>query len=386
MNLERRVAAWREAELISAEQAHAILAFEENRRGSAGTWIIVSLGALGGLAIATGLVSLIAANWDAIPPGVKLAANFALLAGALAGAWAALRSGRTLLADLLLFAHGGFVLAMIGLVSQVYHLSGDPWRALALAAVLTVPAAIVSERSLLGDVPLAYAVASLCVFLVDSVHAHAIAPGFGGGLVCAAAGGALLLGADGVRQLHPGAMRALRRWGATLLFGVTVAAGIAWTVQWANGTPKFARIVCAVVAAAWIARLAWRREGALALGAVALAALILGAPFVSDRSTAASSWALHAARPDARFLGFALFCTAGGAFAVASAQSGSRKLTNVFTTAVALRVVLLFVEVVESLALTGAGLLVTGIAFCGAALGFWKLRGALPVREVPDGG
>src|SRR5919106_3001649 len=47
---------------------------------------------------------------------------------------------------------------MIGLVAQIYHLSGPPWRTFALCAVLALPGAFLSRRSLLTDAVLAYAV------------------------------------------------------------------------------------------------------------------------------------------------------------------------------------------------------------------------------------
>src|ERR1700716_137168 len=132
MKLQKKLAAWSEAKLISPEQARAIAEYE-SRRGGAGTWIVFALGAVGGLAVVAGLISLIAANWDEISPALKLAATFALLAGSLAAAHRLSRGGRTLASDLFLIAHAGLVLAMIGLVAQVYNLSGAPWRALALA-------------------------------------------------------------------------------------------------------------------------------------------------------------------------------------------------------------------------------------------------------------
>jgi uncharacterized membrane protein len=375
MNLDARLAAWREAALVTEEQARAIREFEEKRRGNSRTWVVGALGALGGLAIAAGLVSLVASNWERIAPGVKLAAAFALLAGCLAAAYACSRDGRTLASDLFLFAHGGISLALIGLVSQVYHLSGAPWRALALATAIAIPAAAISDRALSSDLAVAFALAT--VWLVVEKSAYAILRGFGAALVWAAAGAVLLFLAEAVRRVHPAATRALRRWGGAVLFAVSIAAAFAWSIDWGRGTLLAVGALCAVLAAAWIARLAWKRQGPLVVAALALTFLILGPSALSH---------VRSSEAGLRFIGFALFCTAGVAFAMGAAQAGSRRLTNLFTLAVAGRVLLLFVEVLKSLALTGVGLLLTGVVFCAIAWGWWKLHDALPVQEVARDG
>jgi uncharacterized membrane protein len=388
MKLDGRLAAWREADLISAEQAHAIRAFEEDRRGSATSWVVVALGALGALAVVSGLISLVAANWSNIPAGVKLGAGLALLAGSLAGAAAADRAARSALADLLLFAHGGLVLAMIGLVAQTYHLSGAPWRALALAAALTIPAAVVSQRSLLSDLPAAFAL--LFVWLLvehDRRVQQFTGYGLGQALLFAAAASVLLFVGEAVQSLHPAATRALRRWGAAVLAGVSLAAALSWTVHWSGQTPSGSLAVCAACGGVWVAWFVRKKNAPLVVAALALSALVLGAAFVTGRSVSVTLLpAVRAGTTTARLLGFALFCTAGGAFAVAAARSGSRWRTNLFAAVVAVRVFALFVEVVRSLAFTGVGLLVTGAAFCAVAFGFWMLRDALPVREVAGDG
>jgi Predicted membrane protein (DUF2157) len=378
MKLEKKVAAWTEANLLSGEQARAILAFERRRSGAA-NWIVLALGAVGALAVVAGLISLIAANWDAIPAAVKLAATFAMLVGSLAAAHRLSEEERTLASDLLLAVHAGLVLAMIGLVGQVYHLSGAPWRALALATAMALPGAVISDRSILTDVAIAYALVALGLFVGESRALRPYVEGFGWALLAASSGAALALLADGLQQRHPAPTRALRRWGAALLFGVAIAAATVWSAGWSDGTRRPSIVLCAIFAVAWLVRLAWARKGALALAAVALTALVIGAARIGGQF-AGGGW--H--RPDGgtRFLGFALFCIAGAAFAVAAARAGSRRLTNLFTLAIAARIVVLFLEVISTLAMTGFGLLLTGAAFCGVAWAWWRLHTVLPVNEA----
>lgn len=376
MKLDKKIAAWREAGLVTAEQAHAIVDFEQRRSGSR-HFVVLALGGVGVLALATGLISVIASNWDSIPAAVKLAGAFALLAGSLAAAHRLSREGQTLGSDLFLAAHAGILLAMIGVVGQVYHLSGAPWRALALAAVLALPAAAISERSLLTDIAIAYALAALGLFLGESRAAQPYLAGFGWPLLGASVGGALSFFAELLGRPHPAAARALRRWGTGLLFVAAVTAATAWSYAWASSTRFPLAVLSGLVAAGWLARFALARKFPLALATLALTALVLGAAFVGGRT---STWSQMA--PGLRFLGFALFCLAGGAFAVAAAQAGSRRLTNLFTLAVAGRIVVLFLEMLSTLALTGFGLLLTGAVFCGVAWAWWRLHTVLPVKEA----
>jgi len=376
MKLERKLDSWREANLVTPEQAQAILAFERERSGTA-NWIVLALGAVGVLAVVTGLISLIAANWDAIPASVKLGATFIMLMGSLAAAHRFSRGEKTLASDLFLAAHAGLVLAMIGLVGQVYHLSGAAWRALALAAAMSLPVAAIGEHSVLADIAIGYTLAALGLFIGESRELRGYLHGFGWGLLAASTGSALLLLSDGLRRLHPAAVRALRRWGAGLLFAVAVVAATVWSSHWPGRTPRPFFVLSSIFAGAWLVRLAWTRQGALALASAALAGLVLGAAYVGGVFPD-ERWL--PADAGTRFLGFALFCLSGAAFAVAAARAGSRRLTNLCTLIIAARILVLFVEMLSTLAMTGFGLLLTGAAFCGVAWAWWRLHTVLPVR------
>jgi uncharacterized membrane protein len=374
MKVGRKLAEWQEANLITTEQARGILAFESERSRSA-NWIVLALGAVGALGVVTGIISLIASNWDEIPPALKLAGALAMLVGSLAAAYH-FSGEKTLASDLFLAAHAGLVLAMIGLVGQVYHLSGAPWRALALAAAIAIPAALIARHSLLTDFAIGYALAALALFLGER-RGRPWLDGLGWVLLGASIGALLLVLAGSLEQVHPPAVRALRRWGAGLLFAGALLSAVAWSIAWSGRTHPPMMIVAVVVTAACLLRLLWLGKGAVALGAAALAALIVGAAWLSGRVP--GGW--HAVDAPARSLGFALFCAAGGGFAVGAARAGSRRLTNLFTLAIAARIVVLFLEVLKTLALTGFGLLLTGAVFCGVAWTWWRLHRALPVSE-----
>jgi uncharacterized membrane protein len=134
MPIKRQLKRWVEAGLLLPAQAERIALFETSRSRPSALYAAVSLAAL---AIAVGVVSMVAANWDAIPGRLKLGVDLLLLAAL--GQAVARRGGRAPgwfreAATLVLY---GLVLASIALVGQVYQLGGKAALALALWSGLT---------------------------------------------------------------------------------------------------------------------------------------------------------------------------------------------------------------------------------------------------------
>lgn len=111
-----------EAGLITTEQQQKIIEHFKLREESNRFLVIISF--LGAVLVAAGIALLIAANWEEIPRGVKIATGIALMLGAHAGGWYLREGVRThpksgealhLLGSLLFLAN-------IALVGQVYHL------------------------------------------------------------------------------------------------------------------------------------------------------------------------------------------------------------------------------------------------------------------------
>lgn len=113
---------WQDAGLVSAEQASAILAFERGRKSGK---LARDLSNVAIIAILLGLASLVASNWDGISDQLKLLGHFIVSAGIAAlmlridGAQHPVKKDATLL---LLF---GSFLTFIALIGQVYQLHGD---------------------------------------------------------------------------------------------------------------------------------------------------------------------------------------------------------------------------------------------------------------------
>ncbi len=131
-----------EAGLISPEQAERIEAFEQGKEGGGvgpgrRPMFVFAVAGLGGLAIAIGLVSIVASNWDGIPGSVKLGIDLVLVAALGWGVWHWERKGPSWARETAIVALFGLVLASIALVGQVYQLGGKAHEALTVWIGLT---------------------------------------------------------------------------------------------------------------------------------------------------------------------------------------------------------------------------------------------------------
>lgn len=136
MRLDHKLAEWQKAGLLSAEDAARILAYEGHETRP---YLLYAVGGLGALTIALGIIAIIASNWETIPGGLKLAIDIGLAVGLAAGIVAVDRRGIDWLRETLIGLYWGYVLASIGLISQVYHLGGATWQALLVWTGLTFP-------------------------------------------------------------------------------------------------------------------------------------------------------------------------------------------------------------------------------------------------------
>ena len=132
----------RELGLISDEQRQAIVERLQLREEGTNKLLII-LSTIGALLVVAGIVLLIAANWEGIPRGAKVAAALALMLGAWWGGWL-LREcpGRhPRIGEALYLIGAGMWLANIVLIGQIYNLSSRPSNAflLWLAGIAVLP-------------------------------------------------------------------------------------------------------------------------------------------------------------------------------------------------------------------------------------------------------
>jgi uncharacterized membrane protein len=111
---------WVNGGLISAETRDGILSsYISTRKLPAVIW------ALGLSMIGLGILSFVAANWNALGRLFKIVLLVGLYGGSVAGACICERRGRKTASELLIFLSGFLLLGGIALMSQVFHISGS---------------------------------------------------------------------------------------------------------------------------------------------------------------------------------------------------------------------------------------------------------------------
>lgn len=164
LRIKKKIDTWTQAGFISEEQAEQILDFEY--KSGKKRWSNISLYAfliLGGVVVSTGVISIIAANWEDIPAAAKLSVDFAMLVGLALGVLWSQTKQKTILFDFqsTLFVLG--CLASIGLISQIFHTGGKIYQALALWLIITGPLCYFGKRMFL---PSLWSAGLLVSFLV----------------------------------------------------------------------------------------------------------------------------------------------------------------------------------------------------------------------------
>lgn len=147
-SIKNKLEQWLEEDLISQDQLDAITEFEAQHTSSRRThWWLYSLLILGAGIIGLGVISLIAANWAAIPDSIKLGANFIVLISVAAGIYKyADQHPHSPWFEVLSAGFLVLCLATIGLISQIFHISGHWYHALLLWGIITFPLVLFSQH------------------------------------------------------------------------------------------------------------------------------------------------------------------------------------------------------------------------------------------------
>lgn len=371
MNVQQKLRQWQQAGLIEAPQVQAILLYEQQRARPYGFY---ALGGLGALAIGIGLLSLVAANWADISASTKLGLDLVL---GLLLALGILRADarRSLFArEVLLVILMGYVGASIGLVSQIYQLGGKVEHALLLWTAVTLPAMLYLVTPLGTMVALLMVlttwfanVAELIRTVLGGYHEIALA-----GTVAYVTTVALLaLGsAQLVRQKRPALARSAMRLGTLGLLQLATVGQLGFYVhnQWrdVNQVTYGCAVIVALAAGVlwWVARrwlsrhadpatasAATKREheaSSLWLG-LAVAVLTLGCigPLVVEHGTLRLLPALW----------FLLLWSLTGYLAMRQRSFG---LFRTATAMIAIRLLIVYFEVIGSLAASGLGMILGG--------------------------
>lgn len=359
---EKQLETWRDAGLISAEQLQLILQFEARQpRKSWGVWGVLGIGVT---AVITGVVSVIAANWDAIGDYTKLVSYFLLQVG-LSALLFRRRNNPGYVRELLITGCALFVLAGIGLIGQVFHLRSDGWQGLLLWLVLVLPLSLLAEGNLLPYLWVGSAWGTSWIWAESFRHLPEASRWWMASAVPVLFAALGLLGSPDSPLVR--FRSACRVWG---FVGLCTAGSLLANITWKEGLNDGDATVG--IAMFWgcslLGLLATQRK--LSISATArlwLSALFLITALGCSAPMLVSTW-----RSDV--VGALFFLAIWSAAAGAAAATAQRRLFDLATVVIALRFVVIYFEVFGSLAATGFGLIVSGGVIIGIALLWHRLR------------
>jgi uncharacterized membrane protein len=139
----KKLSEWKDAGFLDEGVYERILAYEKTAQKP--QWMLYGLVTLGVGSVALGIIATIAANWAHIADGVKLSVNFLGLSVVGGTAYWADIKKKKLLSEGALFLFFLWCIASIGLISQIYHLSGDLYQPLFLWTGLTLGVACLTR-------------------------------------------------------------------------------------------------------------------------------------------------------------------------------------------------------------------------------------------------
>jgi len=378
MNLEKRLARWSDAGLISIEDAGKIRAWEQEHASP--SWILFGLAGLGVTVVLTGVISIIAANWGAISPFTKLAVYFLILF-LLGGAFLRRDKVPGVVRETLLVAFSLFVLAGIGLIGQIYHLTRSPHGALFLWLALIFPATLIASSRFLNHLWCGGFVLTMWIWLLGSPLAN---PTTESNLIITLPWLFLTVGyLLWNRREHFAA--ATRLWGfGLLLLCFAPLANIAWS----EGAAAW-RSLRSDTVSHWLPLAGFL----LTLGAVGLRHTVIGRGLSCAITTTIIFTALLIFGPlyfeltasmSNQILGCALFIGAWSGAAAIAAAMNRRRLFDLAAAVIAIRFIIVYFEVFGSLAATGFGLIVSGSVILGMAYVWHRFRGDV-ARALKEG-
>jgi uncharacterized membrane protein len=348
MALDHQLKRWKDAELVSTEQVERILAFEKQRQRPT---LAIAIAGLAALAIAIGLVSIVAANWDLIPGRMKLAldALTVILVGQAVVYIGKREPGWALEAALVTYY--GLVLASIALIGQVYQLGGNAAHALLAWSVLTVPLMASGSSARVGFLWLVGLEVTYFVGLTELAEGgqgradHALAAVYWAPLAV------LVLGCTGwLRRVSPTYARVFRAAAWTQLVLMASAASFAFYDALARGerTPWLV-VGASILVTLWLclqteATPVGRAQRSLLAVTFASSHLPLFVPH--------GKWPLAAA---------VSFIVVFAMVALVAHRRGRSALLHLATAAIGLRLLVVYFEVFGTLLDTGIGLVLGGL-------------------------
>lgn len=382
---ERKLKAWEGAGLIDAATAARIRAWEAEHARPLGLWAVIGIAAL---CIGLGLISVVAANWDAIPGVVRLALHFALLLGTAALIFlrgSSMAERQPWLHEAALFILGMLGLTFMGHIGQVYQTSSPLWQPLLLWLVLFAPLLLGRGLSWLTA-------AMLMVTLVVTVWDYAIKAESAHSRLGDWPTMIRMATATALPVVTAGIVPWLRERGLRLDFWRRL---VQLAMTYAVGGASLAVIVSAFDS--WLED----SEAGLILGALTIyaAVALVTAGLIYRRSAGPSGKAQAAILTGgaaaillayfcsgSQFMAAAIFIVFWAGIAAASLHAGWRGTFQAAVGVIAFRLIVLSFELAADLLTSGAGLIFSGLLILGIAFGAVRVSKAFAPKKQADSG
>ncbi len=374
--LQRRLKAWVDNHLISEEQKIKIQQFEEKRSSIIRPqWILYGFVILGGSVIGIGIISLIASNWEDIPGSVKLLVDLFVLVGIAVGIMAAETHNKPLLFDTQAVLFVFLCIASIGLISQVYHTGGELYQALIMWSVITFPICASGKKMFLSYFWVTGFI-TLCLvwcFSDDSWwsdNAMVIVPFLALPFLCLVSGllfrlitslkrfGSVFYIAGVLSFIYAGAMTdVILTCDADEIFGI----------EWIELIPLIVIASIAYILLAFAS--GFRKKEKWVIAAASLFTLCVW--FLPKLFWSGSAYDFEDYGP---FLGPVYSVITLCLLAIFFSIRGQKRLFHLTTLTTGIRFLIVYFDVLESLAFTGIGLVVSGFIILGATTLWYKSR------------
>lgn len=372
VNLEKKLAEWAKHGLIDQQQAAQINTYEQSAGRAA--WVMYGAVGVGVIVLMTGIISIVAANWEAITPNTKLISYFVVqILLALCVFRQSDHPG--IIREALITFAALFFFAGIGLAGQTFNLRSDGWQAFAFWMLLTLPALWIANSRLIYHIWFGTFVLTTMLFVAFSDNAWVQRHPEGTYLIIVAL--PFLWAAFGfARSLLPipelfGKMALF--WSFLYLaFGLLPIASGAWYgagyedsrhLEDTRGYLLFT-FGSALLASASVFTIKPRCSARLRVAMIGmLISLVLfaGLPIL-----------LHP--QDEQIISCAGFITVLGFAAAAAALAGRKPLFDLLTLVITVRFLIIYFEVFGSLAATGLGLIVSGLVILGTTYLWHRFR------------
>jgi len=371
--LHDKIHDWVQRGLITSTQAHAIVSFESQAPEK--NWAIIGIAGVGVTAFITGVIGLVAGNWETISTTSKILAYFMIQIG-LGAMFLASRGHHGLLREISLSLFALFFLCGIGMISQIYSLDGQAWQIFMFWIVLVLPATLLAHNRVTYHFWVMGFYTTIFIWLFFGIENSPNQLSF----ITAFTVTMIYIGfTAGIWRfpfltLPDGFRHACLTWSIVLLLGcLSLLGNLLWYDYYLNQIQEVIPNIQSYLSLPWIACVlgiaalggsrpryhTWFRNSTISM--LVLIALYLSIPL---------KWTIG----QNISLGFGGFMFIWGAAAAAAAFSKRRILFDIATLVIATRFILFYLELFGSATETSVGLMVSGTLVLAVAYVWHRYR------------